>query len=201
MPQQILLRHRFLDPVQIVRREPLDAARRFGRIERLVEVDHQRDVRAEQAAHTAHHALVIPGVAVATLDLDADKALVEGAAQILLVLDGIDDAVAVIGPDRLRRTAQQFGHRLVGTLAERIPIRHVEARDGHADQALPAEQAEFRVHCRHQIERHDGLADQLAADPFDQLHQRLQREIGVSEDVGAAGDALIGLDIDQHQRA
>ncbi len=69
--------------VQIVRRKPLDAACGFGRIERLVEVDHQRDVGAEQGAHAADDAFVIGGIAVAALDLDADKTLVERAPQTL----------------------------------------------------------------------------------------------------------------------
>ena len=86
-------------------------------------------------------------------------------------------------------------------MAERIPIGHVEAGDRHTNEPLPAEQAEFRVHRRHQVERHDRFADQLTADLLDQMHERLQRQIGVGEDVGAAGDALVGLDIDQHQRA
>jgi hypothetical protein len=77
VPEQILLRHRLLDPVQIVGRKPFDAARGFSRIERLVEVDHQRDVGTEQGAHTADHAFIIGGVAIAALDLDAEKSLVE----------------------------------------------------------------------------------------------------------------------------
>jgi hypothetical protein len=71
----------------------------------------------------------------------------------------------------------------------------------HADQALPAEQSEFRIHRCHQVERDDRLADQLAANLLDEMHERLQRKIGLGKDVGVAGDALIGLDIDQHQRA
>jgi hypothetical protein len=122
-------------------------------------------------------------------------------AQILLVLDGIDDAVTVIRLDRLRRAAKQLGHCLVGALAECIPIGHVEAGDGHANEPLPAEQPEFRVHRAHQVERRDRFGDQLAADLLDQVHQGFERQIGIGEDVSVAGDALVGLDIDQHQRA
>ena len=61
--------------MQIVGRKAGDAARGFRRIERLVEVDHQRDVGAEQGAYALDHAFVIGGVAVAALDLDAAKAL------------------------------------------------------------------------------------------------------------------------------
>ena len=45
-----------------------------------------------------------------------------------------------------------------------------------------------------------GLPIEFAADLLDQMHQRLQRQPGVGKDVGASGNALIGLDIDQHQR-
>ena len=113
---------------------------------------------------------------------------------------GSTDAVAVIGAHRPRRSAEQCRQRLARRLAQRVPERHVEARHRHADQALPAEQSEFRVHRRHQVERRDRLAGQVAADLLDQVHQRLERQPRVGEDVGASGDALIGLDIDQHQR-
>ena len=96
-------RHRLLDPMQIVRREPGNAAAGLGRIERLVEVEHQRDVGADQGAHRLHHALVIGKIAVAALDLDAAKTLLQRAAQVLFVGDGIDRAITVIGPDRPRR--------------------------------------------------------------------------------------------------
>ncbi len=186
--------------MQIVRREAFDAAACLRGIERLVEVDHQRDVGTDDAAHRLHHALVVGGIAVAALDLDAAKALIQRALQVLLIGLGIDYAVAVIGLDRPRRSAEQFGQWPTRRLSERIPKRHVEARHRHADETLPTEQPEFRVHLRHQIERRDGLADQIAADLFDQMHQRLQRQRGISENVGASGNALIGRDIDQHQR-
>ena len=100
MTGEILLRHRLLDPVQIVGCKPRDPPCRFRRIERLVEVDHQRDVRAEQRADAPDHALVVCGIAVAALDLDPAKALVEGAAQRAFIGRGIDHAIAVIGLDR-----------------------------------------------------------------------------------------------------
>jgi hypothetical protein len=50
-------------------------------IERLVEVDHQRDIWPEQGAHALDHAFVIGGVAIAALDLDAAKALLQRTAQ------------------------------------------------------------------------------------------------------------------------
>ena len=63
------------------------------------------------------------------------------------------------------------------------------------------EQPEFGVHRLHQVVRRDRFAGQLAPDLLDQMHERLQRQLGVGKDVGVAGDALIGLHIDQDQRA
>ncbi len=120
---QIFLRHRLLDPVQIVGCEAGDAARGFSGIERLVEVDHQRDIRTEQGAHALDHPLVVGGIAVAALDLDAAKTLFERAAQRLFVGGGIDHAIAVIGPDRFWRAAEQLGHRLVRRSGRARPNR------------------------------------------------------------------------------
>ena len=149
---------------------------------------------------TADDALVIGEIAVAALDLDAAKTLIERAAKVLLVGDGIDRAVAVIGPDRPRRSAQQGGQRLARGPAQHIPERHVEARHRHADKALPAEQPESGIHRSHQVERGDLFADEFAADFLDQLHQRPERQPGVGKDIGATANSMIGSDIDQHQR-
>ena len=183
MAEQVFLRHRFLDPVQIVRREPLDAAGCLRRIERLIEIDHQRDVGAEQSAHARNHALIIGGIAVAALDLDAAKTLIERTAQRFFIRNRIDHAIAVIGLDRSWRAAEQFDHRFACDLTERIPIGHVETAHRHADEALPPEQPEFRIHRRHQIVWRDWPADEFAADLFDQMNQRLHRHLGVGEDV------------------
>jgi len=72
--------YRLLDPVQIVGREPRNTAGGLGGIERLVEIQHQRDIRAEQGAHALDDALVVGGIAVAALDLDAAKTLIERTA-------------------------------------------------------------------------------------------------------------------------
>src|SRR5438874_12305208 len=127
MPRQIFLRHRLLYPMQIVGFEPGDTSRRFRGIERLVEVDHQRDIGTDEGTYAFDHAFVVGGIAVAALDLDAAKTLSQRAAQRLLVGYGIDNPVAVIGLDRFWRTAEQFDHRLAGDLAERVPIGHIEA--------------------------------------------------------------------------
>ena len=200
-PEQVFLRHRLLDPVQIIGREPLDAARGFGGIERLVEVDHQRDVGAEQGAHALDHALVIGGIAVAALDLDAAKALIQRAAQVLLVGDGIDHAITVIGLDRPRRSAEQFGQRP----DPRIWPSASQNAMSRPDTAMPTRPCQpsrrnFASIAAIRSNGATGLPVEFAADLLDQMHQRLQRQLGVGEDVGAAGNALIGRDIDQHQR-
>jgi hypothetical protein len=199
MALKVFSRHRLLDPLQIVRREPRDAPAGLRGIERLVEIQHQRDVGTDQGAHRFHHALVIGEIAVAAFDLDAAKTLIERTTQILFVGDGIDGAVTVIGPDRPRRPTQQRHQRLTGRLAERVPEGHVEAGYRHADQTLPAEQPEFGIHGSHQVKRRDRLAGQITADLFDQLHQRPKCQPGVGKDIGVSGNALIGRDIDQHQ--
>ena len=51
MALEIFGGHRLLDPVQIVGREPGNAAAGLGRIERLVEIQHQLDVGTDQIAH------------------------------------------------------------------------------------------------------------------------------------------------------
>ena len=141
-------------------------------------------------------ALVVCGVTVAALDFDAAKTLLEGTAQMFLVGCGIDRAIAVIGPHRARTAAQQFDHRLASDLTERIPERHVEAGDRHADETLPAEQPEFGVQGGHQVERDDRFADELASNLFDEHDQRFQREPVVAEEVGVTGHALVGGDVD-----
>jgi hypothetical protein len=102
---QVFGRDRLLDPMQVVGREPLNSALCLGGIERLVEIHHQGDVGPDQIAHPPHDTLVIGEIAVAALDLDAAKTPFERSSQHCLVLVRVDDAVAVVGPDRPRRTA------------------------------------------------------------------------------------------------
>ena len=200
-PLKILLRHRLLDPVQVVGRKPRDAADGLGGIERLVEVDHQRDVGPDQLAHALHHALVIGGVAVAALDLDAAKALVQRALQVLLVGDGIDHAVTVIGPHRPRRAAQQLGQWLTRRLSQRIVERHVEAGHRHARPG-PASRAAGIWHPSPPSGRTARSALPVRSRPISSIRctSGFSVSLGVGENVGAPGNALIGRDIDQHQR-
>src|ERR1700736_3888280 len=104
MAGEILLRYRLFDPAEVIGRETLDAVPGFGGIERLVEIEHQRGVVTDQLANAFHAPLVIGGIAVAALDLDAAKALLQRAAQRLLVGVGFDRAIAVIGLDRFGRS-------------------------------------------------------------------------------------------------
>ncbi len=151
-------RDRLLDPMQVISSQPVNAATGLRGIERLVEIQHQRDVGTDQATHRFDDALVIGEIAVAALDLDAAKTLIERAQQVLFVGDRVDRAVAVIGPHRPRRSAKQRRQRLAGGLGQRVPERHVQARYRHADEALPAEQSELGVHQRHQVKRRDRFA-------------------------------------------
>src|SRR5215470_4287418 len=105
MSRQIFLWDRLLDPGEIIGRKPLNPPLGLGRIERLVEIEHQRDVGTEQLAQALDPALVIRCVAVAAFDLDALESLVEGAPQRLLVGVGFDRAIAVIAADWPRRSA------------------------------------------------------------------------------------------------
>src|SRR5260370_41293916 len=96
-------------------------------MERLVEIQHQRDVGTDQAAHRLDDAFVVGKIAVAALDLDAAKTLIERAEQSLFVGGGINRAVTGIGPDRPRRSAQQRPQWLTSGLAENGPGCHAAA--------------------------------------------------------------------------
>src|ERR1051325_3825232 len=107
--------------MQIVRGKPGDTADSFGRIERLIEIDHESNIRPDQLANALDHPIVIGDVTVAALDLDAAKSPVERTLEVFLVSNRIAHAVTVIGADRPHRAAEQLGHWLTRHLAQRIP--------------------------------------------------------------------------------
>ena len=86
------------------------------------------------------------------------------------------------------------GHR------QRIPARDVEARHRHADDALHADQREALGELAPQLGRHDALTLGALLDLLEQARDRHHRPGKIRPQIGAPGDALLGLDIDQQQR-
>ena len=199
MADEILRRHRLLDPMQIELGQPLQPTNGFRRGLGLVVVDHQSNLGTENVAHAGDHRHIAREIAVADLDLDRLEATGQRFLQPAPVALRIDHAVGVIGRDRRANTAEHLGHRHVSATRLRIPQRHVQTRDRHAKQALPAEQAEASFQFRESSDGRGRLAAQHRRQVVQQRQQRLDRHGRVAKQIGAAGGPFLGFDVDQDQ--
>ena len=200
MAGEILVGDRLLDPVQIELGKARDAPARLDRIERLIVVDHQGDLGADRLPHPGDDRRITGEIAVAYLDLDGAKSRFDRLRDCRQVGLEVYEAVAVIGRERARLAAKQGHDRHAAGARKRVPERHVEARDRHADQALPPEQAKAAVELAHQRDGRERLAGKFGAKTVDQPHQRPQRKRRVGEDIAAPDESMRGADVDQDQR-
>jgi hypothetical protein len=97
------------------------------------------------------------------------------------------------------RSAQQHGKRHARCLGERVPHRHVEARDRDQRHALEADEPERRAPAPEVIEGRERLAAPRLGQITDRRHEVAG---GLLErlEIAAADDALLGLKIDQDDR-
>ncbi len=108
--------------------------------------------------------------------------------------------VAVVGLHRADRAAEQHAQRQVRRSGQRIPRRHVEARDRDHRLALIADEMQRFARDVVELERRDAAALQQLAEIVQRRHQVAHRLDGVGLEIGAADDALFGEEVDQDQR-
>ena len=197
----VVAAHRLLDPGQALAVEGAAAARGFRRQERLVVVAHQDGACGNALLHRARRGDVSLDRRVAEPQLDRLEALVE---QLLRLVGqphrvGEAEAVAVIGRHRARRAAEQAHERHAGGARQRVPARHVDAGHGDGDMALRPEQAEAALQPRVDIGGCGALALDRGEDVPRDAVQRRGRGAD-AERIGAPGDALLGLEVEQRQQ-
>ena len=156
-----------------------------------------------RAAHRAHRRQILLQRRIAEPQLHGAEAAGEQLLRLVGDLLGRHQAepATVVGGDRLaacRRPGSQAARRRRPPAASHAAMS--KPRHRHADDALHADQREALRELAPEIERRDRLAlDHL-------LHHRQHRRdrrhhaAHVAPQIGAAGDALLGLEIDQQQR-
>ena len=110
------------------------------------------------------------------------------------------EPATVVGGNGPRRAAKKGGERRAGGDRKRIPTGRVEARHRHAHDALDADQRETLGELRPELRRFDRVAFDHALDLAEQAHNRGDCRAQITEQIGAAGDALLRFEIDQEQR-
>src|SRR4030081_2352778 len=107
MPREILMLDRLLDPVQVKLRKTGNASARFDRVERLIKIDHQRDIRADRLPDGADDCNIVHQIAVAYFDLDRTESTRDRCRDGRQIDLHIYEAKAVIGGQRAGLTAEQ----------------------------------------------------------------------------------------------
>ena len=109
-------------------------------------------------------------------------------------------AVAVVGLHRPDGAAEKHAERQAGSLGQRIPRRHVEARRRDHRQAFVADEVQRLARRVEQLHRRHRPALQQGAEIVERRHQVAQRLHDIGFEIAAPDDALLGLQVDQHQR-
>jgi hypothetical protein len=152
-------------------------------IEALIVVHHEGDIPPNHRAHRPNSRQVLLEIAIANLDLDGLETLFDRAADLGAVGGWIDDAIAIVGRQGLGLAAKEARDRPSDGMPKRVPHCHVQSCDRHADEPLPAEQAETAVERRITLNRHNRLAHDLFPDALEQpdegpkSHGRVAKEV------------------------
>ena len=193
--------HRFLDPV-----EPLAvqrAAAQDGLVHRqaLVEVAHQRDALADACLHGADGREVLRGVVASEPELHRPEALRQQRLGLVRErVDGLEPQPrAVVGGDRLERAPEERHERHAVRLRQRVPRGHVDARQRQTHEPRGVEQREPRAQLGFDLERRQRVALDHLQHRLEAAHDGPERPRREREHVGVAGDAAVGLQIDQHE--
>ena len=178
---------RLLQPIDVFAVERAAALERLVERERLIVVDHQRDIGADALAHRVHGGDVGGERRIAEPQLDG----AEAARQQLLGLGGERAEIVhqaktatVVGRDRARLGAEQAAQRLLAAMRERIPAGDVEAGDRHAHDALHADQREAARELA-PTSRGGSIVSPLvsALDFAEQAHDRWRRRAQIAEQI------------------
>jgi hypothetical protein len=198
---EIVGKRRLLHPREALARERLDAVQRFGHRQRLVVVGRQLHARADRTPDCAHDLDIGIRIGVSEPDFDgieSDRELLgfEGGAL------GADDSepATVVRRDRPRFGADKSHQRQALCARQRVPRGHVDPCHRHADEALRAGQPELVLQLALEVERRDRIALDQRHKVREQLRHRLECWRRVAEEIGAPGDALLGLEVEQRQR-
>ena len=100
----------------------------------------------------------------------------------------------------MRLPPTRLGERHAAGLRQRVPARHVEAGHRHAHDALHADQVKAQRELGPELGRRDALALHGVEHRLEDAGDRRHRLRQIAPEVGAAGDALLGLQVDQQQR-
>src|ERR1700677_417965 len=186
--------------MDVVFGDALDSAARFDGTKRLIVVDHQRSLGADEFSDLGDGRHVLLDRAVAKLDLDAAETGFDGSGEHRCIGLGVEHAETVISHERSWLSPKKSSDRPTDRFSQRVPESHVQAGDRHANKTLPAKKAKAAIELAHPLKRNDRLAAQLIADLLYQTSERREGGRRVSEEVCAPGHAFLGEDVDQYER-
>ncbi len=101
---------------------------------------------------------------------------------------------------RLRTASKQLDEGNTLRNRQRIPAGAVEARERHRDEAMNAKQSEMASQLDAQLHGIDAVSGDSKRGVTKNRFDGDCRCRQVAEDVGAPGDTLFGLEIDEHER-
>jgi hypothetical protein len=110
------------------------------------------------------------------------------------------EAAAVVGRNGLWVGAEQAGKRQSGRDGQRVPARHVEPGHGHAHDALHADESEPLAELLPKIDWGNAIPLRDLQHLVQDARNRRCGRADIAEQIRSAGDALVGLHIDQDQR-
>ena len=108
--------------------------------------------------------------------------------------------VAVVGPHRADRAAEQHAERHARRPGQRVPRRHVEAGDGDHRHAPVADEVQRPARQAVQLDGRHRLALEHLAEIVQRRDQIVHRLGGVGLEIAPPDHALLGVQVDQDQR-
>ena len=110
------------------------------------------------------------------------------------------EPAGIVGGHALGLCAEQCCQPQACRLRQRIPRRHVEPRHRHAHDALHPDEREALGEPGPEIDRRDPLAFHHARHLLEDARNRRHGGREIAPEIGTAGDAFLGLEVDQQQR-
>jgi hypothetical protein len=196
----IVRERRLFDPRERFAIDGAKALDGVGGSERLVVVHHDRHALAARRAHLADHFQVLGGRRVTDLGLHAREAALRPFRCARGAFGGASVPHRSVGRDGPLHSAQQSGDRDIVHTSKRVPHRHVDSGERHADQALRAEQAESAGQFAREFGGGERRALHKSGHVDDQVAGGFEGCRGVGEGDAVARNALVGEDVGKYER-
>ena len=198
----VVMADRLFQPINAFLIERAAAFERLGEAERLVVIDHDRDLAAYALLHRMQRDEILCERGIAEPKLDRAKAAGEEFFRLVgqPVRGHQTEAAGVIGRNALGRAAEKHRKRPARGNRQRVPGRHVKPGHRHAHDALHADERETLGKLAPELDGREALAVNYPRDLHQHLRDRCRRRGKIRPEIRAAGDPFLRFQVDEEER-